>query len=478
MFGHTLLRIDSGDAEDRSDLLAYAVNYAAHTGGENGLGYAIKGIFGLYPGYFSVAPYYKTVERYGDFENRDIWEYELALDPDEIEQLLRHLYELDQVRFDYYFFDENCSYQLLDLLEAARPGMGLLRHNPPWLIPVDSVRRVRDAGLVRSVRYRPAAATRLRNSARGVGRKDLHLARALSEGEITPADLPAAADPDRAALLSLAYDELRYRMLARRADPDATRGRALSLLAARSRIPGVPPPEDPEAPAISPDAGHRSHRVAIESGLWKREPYLELRGRLAFHDQMDPEGGYTRGASIQFMDVALRYLPERNRVRVQDVQLLRIESLAPRDGIFKPISWKIGTGLATRLIPDGSGDLEAAAVWRTRGGAGGAWERGPLRFYAFADGLFELGDELRDELALGPGFSLGVYAGDRGDFWRAHLYARGERIWLGERGRVHRLGLEQRLRVGRNDTLSLDTRWEQRFHEDRFEFALRWSHFF
>ena len=32
-----------------------------------------------------------------------------------------HTYEMDKIYSDYYFFDENCSYDLLFLLDAARP---------------------------------------------------------------------------------------------------------------------------------------------------------------------------------------------------------------------------------------------------------------------------------------------------------------------------------------------------------------------
>ena len=58
-------------------------------------------------------------------ENRDVWEYELNLEPHEIERLLAHTWELGFTRFDYYFFDENCSYHLLSLLDVARPGVEL-----------------------------------------------------------------------------------------------------------------------------------------------------------------------------------------------------------------------------------------------------------------------------------------------------------------------------------------------------------------
>ena len=38
--------------------------------------------------------------------------------------MLKHLWELQGIAFDYYYFDENCSWQLLGLLEVARPSLG------------------------------------------------------------------------------------------------------------------------------------------------------------------------------------------------------------------------------------------------------------------------------------------------------------------------------------------------------------------
>ena len=70
MFGHTLIAVE-GRHESR--LLSFAVNYAAHTDETNGFAYAIKGVFGLYPGYYSLLPYYVKVREYNDLERRDVW---------------------------------------------------------------------------------------------------------------------------------------------------------------------------------------------------------------------------------------------------------------------------------------------------------------------------------------------------------------------------------------------------------------------
>ncbi|MBD2860123.1 DUF4105 domain-containing protein [Spongiibacter sp. KMU-158] len=80
MYGHTFLRLDPAGERSASPYLSYALNFGARIpAGENGLLYAYKGIFGGYPGVFSLQPYYEKIQEYTRLENRDMWEYELDL---------------------------------------------------------------------------------------------------------------------------------------------------------------------------------------------------------------------------------------------------------------------------------------------------------------------------------------------------------------------------------------------------------------
>jgi len=50
MYGHTLLRIDARDQDEKTRLLAYAINYAANTDETNGILFALNGLIGGYTG--------------------------------------------------------------------------------------------------------------------------------------------------------------------------------------------------------------------------------------------------------------------------------------------------------------------------------------------------------------------------------------------------------------------------------------------
>lgn len=486
LFGHTLLRIDpaqvAGDPA-RRDLLAYAVNFAAEAGNDLGALFAIKGIFGAYPGYFSLEPYYEKVKRYGDWESRDLWEYRLDLSPAEIEQLLRHLWELRDVDFDYYFFDENCSYELLGLIEAARPSLDLRGRFSGWVIPIDTVRAlVGAAGLASEVSYRPSSETRLRHLIAKLDREEQELARALSDGQLQPDDPSIASLPPeaRALVLAVGHDHIRFTYDSR-ADP-TSKPRLLAILGARSHVPvlGEPGPSVGQ-PAVRPDEGHGSARLSFGSGVRDDEFFLEARIRPAFHDLLDPQGGFIEGAQIEFMELALRYYPERRELDLHEFTVIDIVSLSPRDRFFQPISWKLRTGLETRLLPRRGSwdDLGDALLYRTEGGAGLTFRpfEGALGF-VFLDGTLDVASHLEDDYALGLGTSAGLLFGDDADRWRTMLRARVTRFVAGETRTAFSAGVDQRLRLTRRTGFELRVGIDHDFEESWLDVGLFWKVWF
>ncbi|MBS1106322.1 MAG: hypothetical protein H6Q91_1824 [Deltaproteobacteria bacterium] len=483
MFGHTLLRIDAAPPtadEERRDLLAWAVNFAADTGTDPGPIFAVKGISGAYGGFFSFWPYSQKVKEYGDWENRDIWEYRLALRAEEVERLLLHVWELRDVRFDYYFFDENCSWALLGLLQAARPALDLQSRFRAWAIPSDTVRAtLAEAGLAADPTWRASAATKIAHDARALSDQELRLVRELASGARAPDDaaIAALADVRRAAVIAVAYDLLRHRATPDRVDEERPRSRA--LLVARSGVPvqgevGPPPP----VPRVRPDRGHETARLRLGSGVRDGHPFLEARARPAYHDLLDPQGGFTRGAQIDFLDLAVRYYPEAQQLRIHEFRLLDIVSLAPRDALFRPISWRFGTALESQLVPR-HGALHEAYFWNTGGGAGLTTSLGPLGLaYGFVEARGEVSSHLQPAWALGGGGSAGVLFGDADDRWRAHLHASAIRYALGDPHTRIAIGLDQRLSLTHDDALELRLTAQRDFGESWLEAGLFWNHYF
>lgn len=484
MYGHTLLRLDKPQQTPETRLAAYTVNYAADPGNDNGLFFAIKGLIGSYPGTFSITPYYEKINLYNDMESRDIWEYRLDLSPDEVGRLVRHIWELRGIRFDYYFLNENCSSQLLALLEVARPSLRLSERFPLWAIPADTVRAVRDVGLIRDTSYRPALGTRVTDRARRLSLDLRQLARRLARGEraVEHINLDAWEGQERARLLDLAYLYLRYLRQNGVVERDTAAKRGQDLLKARARAPSTGFAEPVPQPAVRPDQGHGSARVALGGGSHRGRGFQSLRFRPAYHDILDPTGGYVDGAQINFGDFSLRRYDaqqgSKGQYELESLELIDIVSLAPQGTFRSALSWRVRTGAERYpLHPDGGVDRRPLA-WRTYGGPGLAWEVGGwLRPYAFLEVSADVASALVKGWAVGGGARLGVWL-DPLPSWRVGLEGRAMRFSGGQRFSRHGAVLRSRVTLGRNHAFQLKVGAHEAFGEPWSTGELAWHAYF
>lgn len=480
LYGHTLLRIDAKDQTERTRLLAYAINYAAATDETSGIVFAARGLFGGYPGMFAIAPYYVKVTEYNDLENRDIWEYELDFTEAEIDRLLMHVWELGPVRFDYYFFDENCSYHLLSLFEVARPGLRLTEQFKAWAIPADTVRAVvQEQGLLRRVTYRPARSTTIRALQTRMPDTQMQMAQTLARGDVAPTDaaIQALSDTERARVLELAFEYLEYERLAAArpgAEPSIeTSKRLRALLVARSGV-AAPSSLPVPTPAVRPDEGHGSARIGIGVGRADGANFTELRLRPAYHDIYDPEEGYNRGAQIEFFNIALRDTEGQDGVRLERLDLIDITSLSPRDAFFKPRSWSVGAGLLRKRFEDGTRPL----IFRVGGGAGVAYEPmvGTL-LYGTLDVALDVGNHYEDGYAVGAGPAFGMLT-DVAPRARIGLNARAIRYGVGDDHNARELRLVQTYNPSRQMQWRIEIGRSREFDHAWNSAVLYWNLYF
>ncbi len=404
MFGHTYLRIDS---DYRSELLSYAVNYSAKTDESNGMVYAWKGVFGLYKGYFSLLPHYAKIREYSGMEHRDIWEYRLNLTREEVRRMALHVWELRERYSDYYFFDENCSYNLLFLLDSARPTAKLTAFRTPLVVPLDTIAHVRKAGLVTSTCFRSSQGDRIRSIAAELNSDDIDRAIALSRTfhPTQPSQEPSTPER-RAKVLDLAVELLQHDYDKQRISQEDYSSRLLQLLRERSRLPSPKTSSSPgDAKPVEPDQGHSSARVTIGFGADRGRGFVEAGIRPGYHSLDDPGAGYPEGAQIQFLNTLVRYYPGREHVRLQQLDLVDIVSLASYDRIFRRVSWKVTAGF-TRIVNRSGND---ALVWQLATGGGLATDFGDrVRLFVMPGIDMYLGDGLRDFNAVGSGVSGGL----------------------------------------------------------------------
>lgn len=473
LFGHTLLRINT---RYESDLLSHAVNYSAITAGDAGFWYAVKGLFGLLPGRYSNLPYYAKVREYSDLEHRDIWEYHLNLTPDEAYRLFLHVWEMKDFYEYYSFFDRNCSFNILFLIEAGRPSLRLTDKffggYRFWVIPVDTIRAAQKAGIVDRVTYRPSRATKILRIAEEMDRGLLKMASDVVDEKRTPESVLAEGlgVTDTRKVLDLSAELAQYRFSTGALGQEQYEKLFLTVLAARSTL-GAPPADPyPVAMPVPPDQGHLSARVRTGAGYRSNAWFGEFEWRGAYHDITDHDEGYVRGAQINFLELSLRYYGEEDPgLRLHRLRLVDILSLSPWNGIFKEVSWKINFGAEETMLAGGADH----PVVRLNGGGGAAVGMGSAAIaYLLADADLLAGARLEEGYALGFGGTGGVMVNLTRD-WKMNFRAQGLFYGAGDRHQHVTGTLQNNVRLTTNAGLSLDAMRERAFGVYKTDVVLR-----
>lgn len=425
MFGHPFLRLNRATRGLGSDLLAYSVNFAAEPTTNNAILYTFMGLLGGFPGTFTTLPYYLKVKEYGALESRDLWEYELSFTAPEIERFMQHLWELGRATFDYYYLDENCSYHLLGVLEVARPSLRLTHRFAAWVVPTDTLRLLSEQpGLIGEVRYRPSRQAVMRARRALLEGDEKALAAALAESiEPESVALLEALPPARQArVLDAAAELLRYRAGSRETlePPEQEVERALFLR--RGRLGMASPPLD-IARGDPPDTGHGSTALALGGGWDGVDPFVALTVRPALHTVLDAQDGFAANTQIEFITGELRARPTSGLV-LEQLDLLRIQSISPLDPWTPSPSWRLNIGAArSRELRC----VEWDCVYGSFSGGPGVAASfdlgiGELVPYLFVDADLRVGPVYRDDYRISAGATVGLLA-QLGPYARLHVDA-------------------------------------------------------
>lgn len=405
MYGHTLLRLDPEKDKGESKWLSVAVNFGANVpDGENSILYTYRGLFGGYRGQFITDHYFKKIQEYNRIEHRDIWEYHLNLTQEETERLVQHVWEVQDITFPYYFFDENCAYRILELLEIARPEVELTEEYVVTAIPIDTVKTVKDAGMVENISYRPARVTTLGYMTNNLPESQRSLAISLSEdiSVLESDEFKRLTTKQQSDIIDIAYKYLRYEQSGNARDKQASK-RSFQLLKARTRYPKGEKITLPEP--VKPDEGHNSKRVSVGLGQRLDNNYAELGFKMSFHDLEDNIHGFLQGAQINMFTAQVR-AEENEGVSLYRLDIIDIFSLTPRNRFFSPISWRIYSGLErqyTRRVDQ--------LTLHVTGGGGGSWALSDdSQFYTLATARLEANRQMDHAIEPALGFAAGLLA--------------------------------------------------------------------
>ena len=414
-FGHLLLRVADGDAPPGRGLLDKGINFGARIPpGDGAFTYIARGLAGGYRAQFSEQLHYLQDHVYTANEARDMWAYELNLNPRKLQLLLLHLWELRDIDFNYYFLRKNCAWRVAELLAIAFERPVGPTHQPYYLpddvfFALEAFER-ESPGLIAHRHFVPSLAYRAASRLDQLPVTERHaIKRFLTE--------PGQPLPDRLSTDALDYllDLMDYR-LARATERERTEliQRKRPVLKARltrdeavSPTPPLPPPAlglPPRALTLRHHSGDSADSVTLDIAAYEHELINRNRAQLA-------------NGALSTAVLRLRRVEDNTRVeRLDIVGTTRLGSPVGRVADDqRETAWRIGVSLARFA----GGRLSATA----NAAIGGALTGRDLTAYALLDGVIWARPE-RADLRV----ELGVLYRPSGARWAAQWRAQSESL--------------------------------------------------
>ena len=190
MMGHVFLKASGKNIKGNS--VSHAVSFFTEFNTFNPFSIVYDGLVGGMPGFFIVRPYELEYSRYVTQENRNLFEYDLALSDEAELRIQLHIWELKEIDIEYLFQSYNCATLTLYVLSVADPS--IKQHERLFVSPADVVKAASKQNLIDNTKVYLAdewAITALSNQ---LGSEQVAaLLDLASNGDDTSSDMPLGA---------------------------------------------------------------------------------------------------------------------------------------------------------------------------------------------------------------------------------------------------------------------------------------------
>ncbi|NVD08750.1 DUF4105 domain-containing protein [Vibrio sp. JPW-9-11-11] len=337
-FGHLMMKFNrQGDNKTDIELLDTGINFGANADpNDNPVKYVLYGIFGGYSATYTTATYYLHTGNYAENEQRELWEYELNLTKQEVALIQAHLFELQDVNFNYYFLSDNCSTAFKDILNIvlAQPlDTGL----QPWDMPIDIFHALPDVEhhgqpLVKKVNQRQSKYSRIQNKYLALSDAEKQQALSIANDLSALKSLMQSSDfsdYEKAKVLDVLteYTEL---LLVTDDEPDNHyQEQKRQLLLARLQLDSFSV-DWPKSHAQPPHLAQLPINLGVGTGYSDDYGgYVSLKGYGAYYDFLSIDVARLKDSALTVMDTELHITDDKLRLKKLDV--LNVASLNTND---------------------------------------------------------------------------------------------------------------------------------------------------
>ncbi|GHV59801.1 hypothetical protein FACS1894103_3950 [Campylobacterota bacterium] len=370
-FGHTFLLFHGSNT-----MFSKTVSFMAEVPDNAGaLGYVYNGLSGGFNGSYQMVDYWKMIESYNIVEQRSLIEYHLNLTPAEIAKMLTIFEANRDIKKPYKYFTNNCSYEILWLIESARDGIDL-RSQFFWQVaPYDTITTVINAGLVTHSTMRHSLGSDMFRAYKNMSmseRKTLDkmLDSRDKQAVLEDENLTVESKQTLAGITNDYYDFLFKKHNYFYADFDAVK-----------QLDHLPKSAPKDTDIIMPIKGAK---IAVGT-YWREDTQgYDIHLRPALNNRYEQTMNFQSEDTLEILSAVVRKTDET--VLLKKLDILHIESFNNRFLLYKPFSYRLRFAYENR---DDHGEAKPLGEF----GLGVARQFGALSLFALGEAAAEDGSQ-------------------------------------------------------------------------------------
>lgn len=339
MMGHIFLKI-SGLAE-QGHKLNHSLSFFTEIDGINVPKILIDSLLLGKEGYFALQPYAESEQYYLNAEQRNIWEYQIALSDWELALFRAHVWELKQTELSYFFDSYNCATFSYYLLSVVKPE--LINFIGSNVSPLDVAKRVNEQGLVKNTLIRPSEKWRTRVLQGLVPQKASNALQLAVDTDSLALWIKQADTPQSRYLYTeLADSYSRFRYQSGDLSSEQNQSAFADIKHVRESLEesfqlDVSDYKNPlKSPADSQIfAGYRHN---------KGQDYVQFGWLPVARKLEDDSRQYDSESELRLFDLSLLYALDTERLKVDEFRLYSVSAFVPRDTLTGGISGRFLLG--------------------------------------------------------------------------------------------------------------------------------------
>ncbi|MCP4911901.1 MAG: DUF4105 domain-containing protein [Oligoflexia bacterium] len=344
MFGHTFLKLNKKGKSSNNDLLHWGANFAANVTSSNPLIYGVYGITGGFSANYSLLPYYFKVREYAESESREMWEYHLKISDEKLDFFVAHLWEMEKALFNYYYFNGNCSSQIINFLSAVYPEKNLHNSLPTFVIPSQTIRIIEEYDLIKEVRFRPSNFQKISLRWDGLKAEEKKAFSAFKKDPLTY----KLSGNESINMLDIFIDYLDFKFPVEVAKGDKNSYATLkhNILIERSQKEGKTEKLNLiKSDALAPHKAHKERMLPLGYRHFKKQKALSFGYRFSLHNIMDPSLGYSKLGGQEMGNIEALYLTKSKKFRLSRFTLVNIDTYPQLLSFAPKVGWSLRGGV-------------------------------------------------------------------------------------------------------------------------------------